>query len=141
MKRVIGLVLAFIFGAVFVFAGALKVRDPQLFTMQIRNFDMLPDPCNALLAISLPWLEIFCGLAVITGVLRLGGLLLLNAALVVFIAVLGWMLAHGKQVDCGCFGSALQLGLKQELALDVALLVIGLGLLIAHLRNPKPIAV
>jgi putative oxidoreductase len=131
MKRALRLIFAWIFGAMFVVAGALKVRDPQLFTMQVRNFEMLPDPYNALLALSLPWLEIFCGLAVITGLLRLGGLLLLNAALLVFISVLGWFLARGKQVDCGCFGSALQLGMKQELFLDVALLVTGLWLLIS----------
>jgi uncharacterized membrane protein YphA (DoxX/SURF4 family) len=137
MKRVIGLVFAWIFGAVFVIAGALKLRDPQLFTMQVRSFDLLPDPYNALLALSLPWLEVFCGLAVITGLLRLGGLLMLNAALVVFISVLGWLLAHGKQVDCGCFGSAGQLSQSTELSMDVVLLVIGLGLLVREVKSRK----
>ena len=37
-------ILAFVFGAVFVFAGYVKARDPQLFLMHIRGFRVLPDP-------------------------------------------------------------------------------------------------
>jgi hypothetical protein len=130
-------VLAWIFGGVFVFAGVLKVRDPQLFTMQVRAFEMLPDPLNACLALGLPWLEIFCGLAVISGWLRTGGLLLLEIALLVFIGVLGSALARGRQIDCGCFGSAAHLSQVQELSLDVALLIVGFVLLAGAIRPPK----
>lgn len=134
IKRAAWLMLVWIFGALFVFAGALKVRDPQLFTMQVRSFEMLPDPLNAWLALSLPWLEIFCGIAVITGWLRVGALWLLDAALLAFIVVLGWVLAQGREVDCGCFGNAGHLGQVQELALDGVLFVMGVALLSRHWR-------
>jgi uncharacterized membrane protein YphA (DoxX/SURF4 family) len=130
-------VFAWIFGGVFLFAGVLKVRDPQLFTMQVRAFELLPDPLNAFLALGLPWLEIFCGLAVISGWLRTGGLLLLDAALLVFIGVLGSALARGKQIDCGCFGGAAHLSQVQELSLDVALLIVGIVLLVGAVRSAR----
>lgn len=136
-RRVIGCLLAWIFGAVFIFAGVLKVRDPQLFTMQVRSFEMLPDPFNAFLALGLPWLEIFCGLAVVSGWLRTGGLLLLDAALVVFVGVLGLAFVQGRQIDCGCFGSAVRLSQVQELTLDTVLLIVGVGLLVWSLSVGK----
>ncbi len=136
-KRIICVMLAWIFGAIFIFAGVLKVRDPQLFTMQVRAFEMLPDPLNAFLALGLPWLEIFCGFAVISGWLRIGGLLLLEAALLVFIGVLGSALAQGKQIDCGCFGSAGHLSQVQELSLDGILLLVGIVLMVQTMSSEK----
>ncbi|MEI6535022.1 MAG: MauE/DoxX family redox-associated membrane protein [Verrucomicrobiaceae bacterium] len=114
--------VAWIFGGVFIFSGYVKVRDPQLFLMQIRGFHLLPDPFAAWLALGLPWLEIFCGAAVITGVLRRGGLLLLGMALVTFLAVLSFAWATGLDIECGCFGSAVKTSLRVELLIDLVLL-------------------
>ena len=73
--------LSLVFGGVFVYAAVLKLRDPGRFLIDIRSFDMLPDPYAAWLALLLPWVELLCGLAVITGLMRKGGLLILNLAL------------------------------------------------------------
>ena len=81
--------LALLFGGVFVYAGVLKLRDPSVFLNDIRSFDLLPDPYAAWLALALPWLEVFAGLAVVTGILRQVGLLLLYAALVGFFIAIG----------------------------------------------------
>src|SRR3954468_15185113 len=77
-------VLAWIFGGIFIYSGWLKVQDPARFLVSVRSFHVLPDPFAAWLALALPWLEMFSGIAVLTGWLRRGGLLLLNASLVVF---------------------------------------------------------
>lgn len=97
--------LAWAFGIVFLWSGWLKVQDPAQFLVSIRSFHMLPDPFAAWLALALPWLEIFAGLAVLTGWLRSGGLFLLNASLVVFAIALTSAWARGLDVECGCFGS------------------------------------
>lgn len=123
--RWLPLASCFLFGAVFVFAGALKVKDPAQFLTSIRGFQMVPDPFAAWLALALPWLEIFAGLAVITGWLRHGGLLLLNATLVVFIIALGIAWARGLNIECGCFGAVKTGTMVQEIALDVVLLLVG----------------
>jgi len=128
-SRRVDRVLSFLFGAVFVFAGFLKVRDPQLFLMAIRGFRMLPDPFAAWLALGLPWLEIFCGLAVLSGWLRLGGLLMLNACLVGFLVAITIAWSRGLDIECGCFGPTFKSGLRTELALDFVLLAIGLRLM------------
>lgn len=99
-------IIALLFGGVFVYAGALKLRDPGLFLIDIRSFDMLPDPYAAWLALWLPWLEILCGLAVITGVFRKAGLLVLNLALIGFFIAIGLAKSRGLDIQCGCFGES-----------------------------------
>lgn len=121
--------LAWLFGAVFVVSGWVKVRDPGLFLVSIRGFHLLGDPHAAWLALSLPWLELFSGLAVITGWGRRGGLLLINVCIVGFIGALALALSRGLDVDCGCFGNLIRTSLPTELALDAILLATGVWLL------------
>jgi uncharacterized membrane protein YphA (DoxX/SURF4 family) len=127
--RLVARVLASVFGAVFIFAGMVKLRDPQLFLIAIRNFRILPDPFAAWLALGLPWLEIFSGLAVLTGFLRRGALLLLIACLVVFLVAIVVAWTRGLDIDCGCFGSTFKSDVRTEFALDLLLLTVGAWLL------------
>jgi uncharacterized membrane protein YphA (DoxX/SURF4 family) len=99
-------VLAVLFGGTFIYAGVVKASDPGLFLIDIRSYDMpiMHDPHAAWLAISLPWLEIFAGLAVVTGVFRSSGLLILNGLLIVFFFAIGSAWHRGINIKCGCFG-------------------------------------
>ncbi len=92
--------------AAFLYAGALKALDPIRFAEDIRNFQLLPDPYPAALALGLPWLEILAALGVLTGVLYRGSLVILSGMLVVFIAALSAAWAQGLDISCGCFGDA-----------------------------------
>ena len=129
MSRLIHIILHLLFGGVFVYAGALKAADPGIFVMDVRSFDLLPDPYAAWLAMFLPWLEIFSGLAVISGLFRKGGLLVLNASLVAFLIAIGLSWYRGIDIQCGCFGSSDASGNHLELIVrDVLLLALGLYL-------------
>ena len=96
--------LCWAFGIVFIWAGWVKALEPATFLTSVRGFRILGDPYEAWLALGLPWLEIFAGLAVLTGWLRRGGLLLLNASLLIFAAVLISAWVRDLDVNCGCFG-------------------------------------
>ena len=131
-------ILALLFGGVFVYAGLLKLRDPGRFLIDIRSFDMLPDPYAAWFALGLPWIELLCGLAVITGVLRKGGLLLLNLALIAFFAAIGMAKSRGLSIQCGCFGESDSTSSYLELFVrDGILLCIGLALAWLHRARPN----
>ncbi|MCA1963093.1 MAG: DoxX family membrane protein [Prosthecobacter sp.] len=95
-----------IFGGVFVYAGAVKVLQPMVFVDDIRSFHLLPDPLPALVALFLPWLEILAGLAVCSGWLRRGGLMLLLSCLLVFLVAIGISWQRGIDIRCGCFGGS-----------------------------------
>ncbi len=124
------ILLHLIFGGVFVYAGIVKAWNPQAFLDDVRSFDMLPDPLAAWLAMGLPWLEIFAGLAVITGVMRGGGLLILNGALLSFLGGIGIAWYRGIDIRCGCFGASTATSNYIELIVrDLVLLLLGLYLL------------
>jgi putative oxidoreductase len=125
-RRLLRTLLCLMFGAVFIYAGALKASDPMTFLDDVRSFQILPDPYAAWLALALPWLEIFSGLAVITGLLRHGGLLTLNALLLVFLAAILLSWARGLDLSCGCFGGDTSASNYPTLILrDLALLALG----------------
>ncbi|HEY1583950.1 MAG TPA: MauE/DoxX family redox-associated membrane protein [Chthoniobacterales bacterium] len=117
--------LAVIVGAIFIYAGALKLLDPLRFATDITNYHILPWPVAVRFAFYLPWLELLCGLALIFHRLFAGALLLTGGMMMVFIAASIAARARGINVSCGCFGSASHsLSFAGHLALDFALLAI-----------------
>ena len=123
------LLLHFFFGGVFVYAGILKVADPMSFLDDVRSFDLIGDPFAAWLAMGLPWLEIFAGLAVMSGFLRSGGLLILNASLLIFLVAISISWWRGIDIRCGCFGHSDASTSYRDLILrDLLLLAVGIVL-------------
>jgi uncharacterized membrane protein YphA (DoxX/SURF4 family) len=128
-------ILAFIIGGLFIYAGAIKVLDPVGFAGDIDNYKTLPWPVGVRLAFYLPWLEIFCGLALITRVLYRGGVFILTVLMSVFIVATIVAKMRGLDISCGCFGHASQyLNFAWHLALDFLLL----GGLLFLWRTPLP---
>src|ERR687887_2934867 len=118
-SRIIGLIV----GGIFIYAGVIKVMDPVGFVRDIDNYHMLPWALSVRLAFYLPWLEVFCGLAVLCGLFYRGGLLLLNALISIFIIASIIAKARGLDITCGCFGHASKnLSFVWHLILDLALL-------------------
>lgn len=116
-------ILAIIIGALFVYAGAIKALDLIGFANDIDNFKILPWFVGVRLAFYLPWLEILCGLALITRRLYLGGLSILIALTSIFIVASIVAKARGLDITCGCFGHASKyLSFAGHLTLDFVLL-------------------
>ena len=123
--------LCLLFGGIFGYSGIMKLGDPGLFLVDIRGFDMLPDPFAAWLALLLPWIEIICGLAVISGLFRSGGLLVLNLSLVMFFGAIAYAQFRGLDIKCGCFGASQGVSNYLELYIrDGVLLLVGAALLL-----------
>jgi hypothetical protein len=113
----------FIIAGVFIYAGALKVLDPVQFANDIDNYKILPWTISVGLAFYLPWLEIFCGLALILRRFYLGGLSILTALVAVFLVATIAARVRGLDITCGCFGHASQnWNFPAHLALDLAIL-------------------
>lgn len=130
------LLLHFFFGGVFVYAGLLKVMDPISFLDDIRSFDLLGDPWAAWLAMGLPWLEILAGLAVMSGFLRSGGMLILNGSLFIFLAAILISWWRGIDIRCGCFGHSDATSSYRDLILR-DLLLLAAGFVLVWYRKSK----
>ena len=125
--RIIGLLV----GAVFIFAGLTKMvdfqpfrfLDPMDFARDIDNYKILPWWMSVQLSLYLPWLEIICGLALVSRRLYSGALALLLALLLVFIGASFAAKARGIDITCGCFGHVSdQLSFTWHMVLDLAIL-------------------
>jgi len=112
-----------IVGGMFIYAGAIKALDPVRFATDIDNYKILPWFISVRLAFYLPWLEIFCGIALITRRLYLGGLSILTSLVCVFTVATIAAKVRGLDITCGCFGHASQhWSFGGHLALDLVIL-------------------
>lgn len=129
--------LALLLGGVFVFASLDKIWWPERFARILYHYQVigpnaiLPPLVPNLFAVSLPWVELLAGLALIFGFWRREFSLLTGLMLVVFIAAVGSTLWRGIDIEnCGCFSLDAQgrsAGLKlilEDLGLLVAALIL-----------------
>jgi putative oxidoreductase len=123
VKSFVWRIVDVIIGAIFIYAGAIKVLDPVQFANDIDNYKILPWTIAVGLAFYLPWLEIFCGLALILRRLYLGGLSILTVLVAVFLIATIAAKVRGLDITCGCFGHASQnWNFPAHLAVDLAIL-------------------
>jgi putative oxidoreductase len=132
-------IVDFLVAAIFNYAGVIKALDPVQFAHDIDNYKVLPWPICVALAFYLPWLEIFCGLALIFRRFYGGALSILTALVVVFLIATIAAKVRGLDISCGCFGHASQnWSFPTHLALDLAILA-ALAALCFSNRLAKPL--
>jgi putative oxidoreductase len=123
IPRFVRRIAEFIVGGIFIYAGVIKALDPIRFASDIDNYKILAWGITVRLAFYLPWLEIFCGLALIARRLYLGGLSILTALASIFIIATIAAKIRGLDITCGCFGHASKnWSFTTHLALDLVLL-------------------
>ena len=93
-----------IVGILFFYAGTIKISFPGDFALSIQNYQIIPLPLTNLLAILIPWLEIICGLFLISGFMSRGSALILTILAFGFTVAMirAWLM--GLDIECGCFG-------------------------------------
>ena len=98
------LALRILLAAVFIYAGAQKIGKPLLFADEIHAYGVIGyGPPIYVAAIVLPWLEILCGVSLVTGIMLRGSALLLLVLNAVFIAVIAVRSASIVRCDSACF--------------------------------------
>jgi len=121
---ILAVLARWLLGAVFIYMGLSKAfqiaihgedvtAGPVAFLKLVRQYDMVSNPVFLnMIAATLPWFEIFCGVLLLTGVAVRGAALMLLAMLVPFTLIVlrhGLALAAANAVpfcsvkfDCGC---------------------------------------
>lgn len=90
-------------GVLFIVAALPKIADPPSFAHMIYNYRLLPGPLVNLAALTMPWVELLMGIALVCGIWRRTAAFLIGALLVVFIVAISFNLYRGNAIDCGCF--------------------------------------
>jgi putative oxidoreductase len=90
-------------GITFIYASYYKVIDPFEFAKSIHHYLLVPTSLINLAALILPWLELFCGLMLILGVLTRANALIILVLLGVFLFAIISVMIRGIDIECGCF--------------------------------------
>jgi uncharacterized membrane protein YphA (DoxX/SURF4 family) len=90
----------------FLYSGWIKVLDVETFAQSIAGYQLAPEAWILPTAYVLPWLEIWCAVALwVTPPFRKSAWILLTAMLVVFTLAKISALQRGLDISCGCTGS------------------------------------
>lgn len=131
-------IVRFALGAVFVYAGLVKLVDPKAFARVISQYDLVPEFLLAPVAIGLPIVELLAGLGLLLNIR--GSLAVIFGLLVMFITVLGYGIMADLNIDCGCLSAAEIEGihsLKQAFYRDLVMIAAVLYLFLSRRLNPK----
>jgi uncharacterized membrane protein YphA (DoxX/SURF4 family) len=105
MLRWVGLVARLVVGGVWLWAGLLKVTEPEASVTAVRAYQLLSPSLADGVGRVLPMLEVVVGACLILGLLTrvAGGV---SAVLqVAFIIGIASVWARGISINCGCFGT------------------------------------
>ncbi len=92
-----------VLGAAFIYASYHKIMEPAQFAKVIYGYYLFPAFTINFIAIVLPFIELFCGLALVLGIYPRSAALVINFLLIAFIVALSINLIRGQEFDCGCF--------------------------------------
>ena len=127
-KGPIILICRIVLGGIFIYASLDKIAHPAEFAKGIGNYHVLPFGLENLLALTLPWLELLAGVALITGVMVDGAAIMVIIMNIVFIFAISQALARGISIECGCFSVTTEggdnIGL-QTIIRDIGYLIMG----------------
>jgi uncharacterized membrane protein YphA (DoxX/SURF4 family) len=117
--------LRMVLGGVFLWSGISKLIDPLSFSLLIEAYGIIPENWVMPVAYGLPVLEVLAGLGLLLDVQ--GSLSTITALLLLFMAILGYGIFLGLDIDCGCFGpedpeGQAYHGLRGAIYRDVAML-------------------
>ena len=114
-------------GALFIYAGYAKLRNPFIFEMAVDGYQLLPPTGVIVVARGLPWLEVVLGLLLWSGwklpYSATFTVLLLGA----FLTMMAITYARGIEAACGCFGTSEPIS-PRTLARDSLIFLVAAGL-------------
>ncbi len=99
-----GLLARLVVGGVWIWAGVLKLPDPEGSVTAVRAYQLLPPELADVVGRLLPTLEIVVGACLVLGLLTRGVGLLSALMQAAFIAGIASVWARGIAINCGCFG-------------------------------------
>ena len=119
--KIVNLIFRLVMGGIFIGSAVAKIWNVQVshvdglqfshvpdlatFAQAVVNYHVPPRALANLVAITLPWIELLAGGLLVCGIWKRASALVITALMIVFLAAIGWALAHGYDVRCGCFGT------------------------------------
>jgi hypothetical protein len=90
-------------GCMFLYGSLPKIRQPYDFLSSVYNYELVGPKLGVLVAMVLPWAELFVGIYLIGGIFVSGALLVSIAMGAMFSFAVASALYRGLNISCGCF--------------------------------------
>lgn len=126
------LTLRLLTGVIFITASLNKIFHPASFRAIIAEYRLLPEFLLSFAAVTLPWVEFFCGVMIIFNIWAQSNALILTGIMIGFVAGISNNLLRGIIHDCGCFDI---LGINEPIGIaviirDIVFILIALPILL-----------
>jgi uncharacterized membrane protein YphA (DoxX/SURF4 family) len=134
----VGVIARLVLGGVWIYAGAIKLPDPEASISAVRAYQLLPLSVADGVGRLLPMLEVVIGTCLLVGLLTRVSAVISAVLQVAFIVGIASVWSRGIAISCGCFGDGgpdpdAFSKYPWEIARDVGLLA--LSLLVVWLRR------
>ena len=129
-----------ILGVTFIYASYNKILAPAEFAKLVYGYDLFPPETINLISITIPFIELISGIALITGIYKRAAALIIIGMLIAFIISISINVIRGHEFDCGCFSVETNQAAKSAkyiLGRDVILLILGSYLFMYGLDKPR----
>jgi len=103
--RYLALGLRFYIAWLFIDAGMYKINYAAEFAETIASYRIVPYWAVNFMAISMPWIEIICGILLICGIRVRSCAVVAGSLLVMFTVGIAINLLRNAPISCGCFSS------------------------------------
>lgn len=128
-NRYVELSARYLLGIIFIVASIDKISSPEAFAASIHAYRLSPELFDNLLALLIPWIELVCGILLMSGVKVRASSFILSVLLLLFMVAITAALMRGLKIDCGCFGKEHLTPVSwQKVGEDMGLFIVGLYL-------------
>ncbi|MGB2870136.1 MAG: MauE/DoxX family redox-associated membrane protein [Bacteroidota bacterium] len=115
MKRLLSndaltVALRLLLGILLLAASIGKISQPDAFAQSIANYKILPPPFPMAIATTLPWIELFTGIGLISGFYFRGSSALIVLLFALFMGSVLSALFRNLDIACGCFSQDPEVG-------------------------------
>jgi len=102
-SRYLALIFRLYIGGIFIYAGMYKINYAADFAETVASYQLVPFWAVNVVALVLPWMELFCGLLLVAGVRTRSAATMIAGMLLLFIMAVAINLVRGAPIGCGCF--------------------------------------
>jgi len=96
-------IIRLVMGTIFIYASYSKILDPVSFSSNIHNYGVTIIYIENLISLILPWIELFVGIGLISGLKYEASVDISIYMVILFIFLITQAYLRGKSIDCGCF--------------------------------------
>jgi putative oxidoreductase len=125
----IWLVARLLLGSIFIYASYHKIIAPDEFAKIVNGYDLFPSETINLIAITIPFIELISGIALIIGIYTRPAAIIIIGMLAAFVIAISINIIRGHEFDCGCFSSDTSQAVNtawQTLGRDIIFMMLGI---------------